>query len=495
MVTRFFTIFAAVLLSLPVISTCQYVEKVSFDSKDSTNGYYLVIQPRSKSIKGALVLFTSFYQLDDILAETKLHNTAYANDLLTIVVSLKDKFLADTATIDRMNTILNHIVQHFPVDNSKFVFAGFDIPGNIILRYTELAYEHPAQYKIQPKAVLAVDCAVDLFGLWHWSERAIKKNYNMDDVGSAKYILDIMTKANGTIYNNPANYLRLSPFAREAQTTGHEQYLKNVAVRLYYDTDIDWQLKNKRNGFYDTNIPDGSELINRLLLLGNNNAEFIVAKQPGIRSNGIRSPTSLSIVNEVECIQWIKRKLDIFDANTWIPPYDLSIPNGWGVERFSFPIEFASKIPYKGVEDLRFTPGWGDAASEEHWSYTYLWWLEGNPKIDAGALQENLEAYYSGLVGRNITRRNIPKNKLVPTTAAIKKIKTSPNDAETYIGTISMLNYLAQQPMVLQCLIHVKSCKEQDHTAVFIEVSPKYFEHPVWHELNKIEESFDCKEK
>ena len=80
----------------------------------------------------------------------------------------------------------------------------------------------------------------------------------------------------------------------------------NVPVRLYYDTDIEWQLKNRRNSFYDTKMADGSELINRLLLAGNNEAEFIASKQPGLRSNGMRHPNSISIVNEVECIHWIK---------------------------------------------------------------------------------------------------------------------------------------------------------------------------------------------
>ena len=492
---RLFTIFIAFAFFLPVIANCQYIEKVTFDDKDSTGGYYLAIRPRSENIKGALVLLSSFYGLDGIVSETKLHNVAYAygNDMLTIVASMKEKLYADTTAVDRINAILRHVVAKFSTDTSKFAIAGFDYAGIIALRYTELTYEHPTEFLIHPKAVFAIDSPVDLFGLWHLCEREIKKNYSPESVGDAKYILDAMTKENGTIYNHPENYARLSPFNKDGPTTGNEQFLKNVAVRLYYDTDIDWQLKNRRNSFYDTNIPDGSELINRLLLLGNNNAEFVSAKQPGMRSNGIRNPTSLSIVNEVECIQWIKDKLGIFDANRWVPPYNLTIPNGWSVERFPFPIEFAPQISYKGVEDLRFAPGWEDTASEEHWSYAYMWWLEGNPKIDASILQENLKAYYSGLIARNIKRRNIPADKVVSTNAIIKKIKTEPDDIETYSGTISMLNYIAQRPITLNCLVHVKSCKTQNHTVVFFEISPKPFGHPIWQKLNEIEENFDCR--
>ena len=300
-----------------------------------------------------------------------------------------------------------------------------------------------------------------------------------------------MTKENGTIYNNPEKYKRLSPFHKEEETTGNEQYLKDVPVRLYYDTDIEWQLKNRRNGYYDTKMPDGSELINRLLLGGNKRAEFVASKQPGLRSNGIRHPNSLSIVNEAECIQWIKKSLDIFDANTWTAPYNLVIPKGWTTEHFELPPGFAPQITYKGVEDLRFAPGWGDTTSEQHWSYSFLWWLEGTPKIDTGILRESLKAYYSGLVGSNITSRNIPAGKIIPVIAQVKKLKAAPGDAETYSGTISMLNYIAQKPIILNCMVHVKDCKTKNRTAIFFEISPKLFTHPVWQKMDKIAESFD----
>src|SRR5205085_7598671 len=104
--------------------------------------------------------------------------------------------------------------------------------------------------------------------------------------------IDSMSKESGTIYNNKQRYLQLTPFYNESDSSGNEQYLKEVAVRLYYDTDIEWQLNNRRNSFYDTKMPDGSELIKRLLLLGNNKAAFIAAKAPGVRSNGTMHPNA-----------------------------------------------------------------------------------------------------------------------------------------------------------------------------------------------------------
>lgn len=174
-------------------------------------------------------------------------------------------------------------------------------------------------------------------------------------------------------------------------------------------------------------------------------------------------------------------------------PYTLTVLPGWRVERIPFPIDFAPQLKYEGVEELRFAPGWDDVNSEEHWSYSFLWWLKGKPEIDAKILQSNLTDYYSGLVARNITKRNIPADKVVPTTAKIKKVKTASNDLETYEGTVSMLDYHTQKPMVLNCKIHVKDSKTPNNTAIYFELSPTPFSHSIWKKLNETGDSFSLK--
>ena len=53
-----------------------------------------------------------------------------------------------------------------------------------------------------------------------------------------------------------------------------------------------------------------------------------------------------------------------FDGHKWKAPYVLDTVKGWGIERFSIPIGFAPSIPYTGVEDIRFTPGWAKKNNE-----------------------------------------------------------------------------------------------------------------------------------
>lgn len=492
MTMRLYILFIFLAFSFPFLSVAQNSERVSFDMSDSTTGYYLAIQPKSKQIKATVVLLTSFLAPEDLLSETKLHNVAYNNDILSVFAPMKQKLYADTFAVDRINAIVKDIVQRFHADTSKIALGGYDDAGNIALRYTELTYQNPSRYPIQPKAVFGIDSPVNLFGLWHWSEGQIKKNYWPGAVGDAHYYLDSMTKENGTIYNNPQRYRELTPFYSQSDSIGNEQYLKTIPVRLYYDTDINWQLQNRRNSFYDTKMPDGSELIKRLLLMGNEKAEFMAAKQPGLRSDGIRRPNALSIVDEVDCIAWIKRSLDILDINTWTPPYTLDIPKGWSIERFTLPAEFAPQMSFTGVEELRFPVGWGDSTSAEYWSYAYLWWLNRNTAVNEVTLQTNFQALYTGLVGRNIVRRQIPLNKQVRTSVSVRKIKTETGDVQTFKGQTQMLDYMTQKPMLLNLLIHVKDCSKENHTAVFVEVSPKPLTHYIWKELKQLDQTFSC---
>lgn len=485
--TGIFIVLLAASLLPPSLAIAQFPEKIAFDKKDSTNGYYLAVRPRSNNIKGTLVLITCFNTAENLLPETRLHNVAWNNDLLTVYLSMGNKLYADAGAIDRINTVTNHLAATFSIDTARVVLGGYDFAGNIALRYTELANETPAKYNLHPKAVFAVDAPVDLFGLWQWCERQVRRNSRA--AGDANYILDFMTKDKGKITDNLAVWRSLTPFQKDANThAGNEQYLVNTPLRLYYDTDIEWQLAEMRNSLYDTNIPDGSELISRLLLQGNNQAAFVTAKKSGRKSNGQRTTNSLSIVDEVDCIHWIKKVLDIFDPVTWQAPYKLPVPAGWTTEHFALPPDFAPTFTWKGVEDIRFHPGWSDTASKGYWAYSYLWWLDGTVEVNESVLKHNLEAYYSGLVGRNIVNRKIPAAKVITTTVTIKKAKTIKGDKETFTGSIRMLDYMTQRPMLLNCIVHVKDKYSKGKTAVLVAVSPQPVQHPLWNEFDSLSE-------
>src|SRR5450432_1374866 len=196
----------------------QFSEKVVFNNKDSANDYYLAVRPLSGNIQGVQVLITSFNPPEFVLAESKLQNIAYGNDILTIIASLGPSLCADSSSVERLNQILQHVVTHYSADTSRFVLGGFIYAGNTALRYTELCYENPSRFPVLPKAVFAINSPVDLVGLARWCEAEIKKDYYSGDVGDGKYILDALTKKYGTYTENVEKYIQLSPFAKDAQS-------------------------------------------------------------------------------------------------------------------------------------------------------------------------------------------------------------------------------------------------------------------------------------
>ena len=180
-----------------------------------------------------------------------------------------------------------------------------------------------------------------------------------------------------------------------------------------------------------------------------------------------------------------------FDPHNWKSPYALSM-EGWQVERFAIPIEFAPGIPYKGIEDVRFTKGWADAKSDEYWSYAFLWFLDGKPVIKQADIEKNLSMYYDGLIGRNIERRKIPADLVKPSKVTVTKVATQAGDQATFSGKIHMLDYMAQKPIVFNCIVHIRICDGQDKTFVFHQISPQPGTAPVWTALNKLWTDFRC---
>jgi hypothetical protein len=201
---------------------------------------------------------------------------------------------------------------------------------------------------------------------------------------------------------------------------------------------------------------------------------------------------SLLTILVVACQNKRKEPKVHYDPDTFVSTYKLVVPERWTTERFGIPIEFAPSIPYAGIEELRFSPGWDNSTSEDYWTYSYLWYLDGKTKFDSKTMEENLEAYYTGLVGRNIERRKIPKEKLFPVKATFEMVETHEGDLSTFKGSVHMLDYMAQQPIKLNCLVHVKECAGKDNTFVFYEISPQEETHPIWNTLNNIWMEFQC---
>jgi hypothetical protein len=174
------------------------------------------------------------------------------------------------------------------------------------LRYTELCNEHPEKYPIRPKGVFMVDSPIDVFTLWDMLDETAKENFSEPAVQEANEAMGRMRAQFGVPKDNVAKYNGVNPFSMNKAYGENEKQLKNTPVRAYHEIDVAWRLLNRRQTVRQGNYYVTSELINRLLLMGNDKAEFIQSDRKGYRSNGMRHPHSWSIVDEAECIGWVK---------------------------------------------------------------------------------------------------------------------------------------------------------------------------------------------
>lgn len=172
-------------------------------------------------------------------------------------------------------------------------------------------------------------------------------------------------------------------------------------------------------------------------------------------------------------------------------PYQLKVPKGWGTEQFNFPLSFAPQIEYRGIEDIRFLPGWAKKDSSDYWSYAFLWYLEGSIMFDAVIVEGHIKHYYEGLIAAN--RPNISKENLIPVKVAFNSDAKLNDDKAAYVGSIEMTDYMTLKKIVLNCKAHWRTCPGQEKTVLFFELSPKPLTHKVWDSLDKLWIDFKCK--
>ena len=471
----------------------QQAEKVWFDNNDSTYGYYDVVRPSTTRIQGVLILLDGYGgTADGFLSETKIHNVASVNEILTVCVPTGKRMFADSSMIALLNKICSDILTNFHVKKNQFVVGGMSSGGTIALRYAELCRESPADYPVLPSAVFDIDAPIDLIGLYQSSERDIQKNYPGFWLSENRLIVKNFKKELGDPDKDTHKYKAVSPFYAKSKEPGNEKFLKDVAYRSYHDVDVNWYIQNRRRSLYETNMLNASELVNRLVLMGNSNAEFVSSKIEGRRSNGQRNPHSWNIVDEIDFVQWVKDRLHFYPDHLE-KPFVFNAPADWTKEMIIFPPDFAPSITFDGFEELRFAPGWGDSTSYQKWAYAIVWWINDSVAFNETSLKDTLEAYYSGLTWRRILADKQDTSLFKPASVLIQRTATLKGDLETYYATAFIYDaQVTRQSGELYFKIHIKDCGDRTKTIVLIEVAENSFSAPVWKELGKVNEDFRC---
>lgn len=160
----------------------------------------------------------------------------------------------------------------------------------------------------------------------------------------------------------------------------------------------------------------------------------------------------------------------------------LTSDTSWGKEIIRMPLHFAPQIPYKGVEELRFSPDWSKQDRDGYWTYAFVWDVDLNKELTATNIETDLQYYFDGLMDGV----NKDKGKILPKTVAL--ILKKENSANEFVGKLQIYNsFHTRDVMVLYCTVKQYYCSEKQKSMVLFRFSPKPFEHTIWDQLNKIE--------
>ncbi|MNL37153.1 hypothetical protein D3C87_1592800 [compost metagenome] len=103
----------------------------------------------------------------------------------------------------------------------------------------------------------------------------------------------------GSPQERPEQYLKYSAYSATTQDGGKAKFLRNIAVRLYSEPDLDF-VRNTYCAelqYEDINAVDLEKLSKFLTSIGNNKVEYITTKGKGFHS--------WNIIDPADCTNWI----------------------------------------------------------------------------------------------------------------------------------------------------------------------------------------------
>lgn len=278
---------------------------------NSTALFYYKFVPK-KDIKGVLVILPSGGETtENTLRQISLHKIATKKGVMVVVPSINWGTHNREAEFDMLDKIFNEIVQTHKVSKNNFILGGLSNGAMISLSYAEKATKSPEKHLLIPKGVFALDAPLDEARFYKYCEREIERNISQPAVNEAKYVKSTCDSIYGGSPDAfPEKYIEHSIYSYAAKDGGNARYLKGTSLLMFTDIDTDWLINERHRDLYDWNGIDIISMINKLKMMGNDNAKVIVSQGKGIRLNGSRNPHSWSIMNSERCLKWVLETLN-----------------------------------------------------------------------------------------------------------------------------------------------------------------------------------------
>jgi len=187
----------------------------------------------------------------------------------------------------------------------------------------------------------------------------------------------------------------------------------------------------------------------------------------------------------------------IFIASVWFTakaqqaiPELLKEPVTWQFERFGLPPVFAPNIPYKGAEELRFSPGMFKKDSKQYFTYAFVAQLDNTSAISQNDIRNYLLVYFKGLCSSTAKDRKlvVDTSKI---TVGIEKKRGELNNEIMYNALVNAFGVFTDgAPVQLNMEVKVLMDTQAKRTYLLFIASPYEKTDAVWKELYTIQKNF-----
>lgn len=170
------------------------------------------------------------------------------------------------------------------------------------------------------------------------------------------------------------------------------------------------------------------------------------------------------------------------------------VPEGWKQETIPFPLDFAPELRHRGVEVLRFAPGFFDPTKQGYWSYAWAWWLEDAEVPGRAQLERELVEYFRGLskAVSEEKHRDFDPSRF---SAHLQDAPAPRPGWAAYWGDVeSMDAFTTGAPLYLRVSVWTSACAKAGRRVVLVAASarPPADNHSTWVQLGALLDHFPC---
>ena len=170
----------------------------------------------------------------------------------------------------------------------------------------------------------------------------------------------------------------------------------------------------------------------------------------------------------------------------------LEAPKDWKKESFTFPLDFAPKLNFTGIEEARFASGWSDKTSDQFWTYSFAWYVDGKIELTEHRLEELTAIYFNGLTQVVGKSKGIKSADITNATAIFMDKKVIEN-WQSFEGKVQLFDvFFSEQIIRLNAKVKALYCAQSDKHLVVFSFAPKAFDDKIWQIFEGVKTIKDC---